>query len=562
MDRALFGAGVVAAFAVGGWIRAERVLPADFPLNDGGLFLQMVEAVQRAGWALPATVPYNGMEIPFAYPPLAFLVAAALAGVGGVPPLELLRVLPLVGNIATLGAFAVLAATALRPGLGAGIATFTYAVLPGSYVWQLMGGGLTRSLALAFANLGLAEAYLLATRGGRGPAVRLSVLGALTLLTHLEIAWVLALGTLGVLLGFGRRRAAVVGAAAAAVGAAALAAPWWLGVLLRHGPGPFLAAGQTGSLLGTARVEGTGPLGDAALALVFVALLLACAGMVALGDRRTFVVGMLGVLLLGDTRSFPWLSSALLALAIGGFAGQGLERLAGQVRQRRLGATIGAHLKASSDVPGGVRAWAPALAAAGPPASGAALSGQPGGRQASPSHRGGLWGDAAVTGLAVAVVATATLYLNGGRAMGPNVLSAEERAAMAWVAASVPPSARFALVTGDLWMTDRSSEWFPALAGRVSVATPQGTEWLPERAFLRRVGEHAALQRCGARDGDCLIAWAAEAGHPFEYVYLAGRGGPACCAALRAALLADARFVAVYDASGATIFARVEPRRG
>ncbi len=32
----------------------------------------MTRAIQDAGWALPATVAWNGTDLPFAYPPLAF----------------------------------------------------------------------------------------------------------------------------------------------------------------------------------------------------------------------------------------------------------------------------------------------------------------------------------------------------------------------------------------------------------------------------------------------------------------------------------------------------------
>src|SRR5687767_11190699 len=72
-----FSAGVLAAVLIGFVVRASRVFPADFPLNDGALFLEMVEASHRAG-GVPFAVTYNGLQIPFAYPPLAFLVAASL----------------------------------------------------------------------------------------------------------------------------------------------------------------------------------------------------------------------------------------------------------------------------------------------------------------------------------------------------------------------------------------------------------------------------------------------------------------------------------------------------
>ncbi len=48
----------------------------DFPLNDGGLFATMIQDLVNNRLLLPASTTYNGLDIPFAYPPLAFYVAA------------------------------------------------------------------------------------------------------------------------------------------------------------------------------------------------------------------------------------------------------------------------------------------------------------------------------------------------------------------------------------------------------------------------------------------------------------------------------------------------------
>ena len=74
MSTAAWLAGVVLAGLV---VRAIPVALADFPVNDGGLFVAMVQAIQVAGWGLPLTVDWNGAELPFAYPPLGFYSRAA-----------------------------------------------------------------------------------------------------------------------------------------------------------------------------------------------------------------------------------------------------------------------------------------------------------------------------------------------------------------------------------------------------------------------------------------------------------------------------------------------------
>jgi hypothetical protein len=165
--------------------------------------------------------------------------------------------------------------------------------------------------------------------------------------------------------------------------------------------------------------------------------------------------------------------------------------------------------------------------------------------------------------LAASMLITMALYFNAGPLIGQGlaltVLPREERQAMAWVAERAPAEARFAVVSGEPWSTDRSSEWFPVLARRVSVATVQGTEWLPDRAFSRRAEQHRELQQCGSRDVACLHAWSNEHGLTFDWVYVAERGLPWCCGSLRSALERDPRFVQEYAGPGAALFARRSP---
>ena len=64
------------ALLFGTFVRVMPVLQAGFPLNDGGLFYTMTSDLQKAGYALPAVTTYNGLGIPYAYPPLPFYLAA------------------------------------------------------------------------------------------------------------------------------------------------------------------------------------------------------------------------------------------------------------------------------------------------------------------------------------------------------------------------------------------------------------------------------------------------------------------------------------------------------
>src|SRR5687768_5996686 len=92
--RAVSIGALVMAMFLGGYIRFLPAFSGDFPINDGGLFYLMVQEVQRAGYALPAYTSYNGAQIPFAYPPFAFYLAAMVSDVTTWPVLEIIRFFP------------------------------------------------------------------------------------------------------------------------------------------------------------------------------------------------------------------------------------------------------------------------------------------------------------------------------------------------------------------------------------------------------------------------------------------------------------------------------------
>jgi hypothetical protein len=197
---------------------------------------------------------------------------------------------------------------------------------------------------------------------------------------------------------------------------------------------------------------------------------------------------------------------------------------------------------------------APLLSPESPERDGGAPSGQRGG---PPRWLGGA--------LAVAAVCYAAIGSLVAQPLLMTAMSPDERDGMAWVAEHTAPSSRFLVVSGDRWSSDRTSEWFPALTGRTSVATIQGTEWLGGNAFNAGRDDYDALQRCHDSDGDCLDTWASASAQPFDYVYIP-RLAPRwllyaddrheCCAGLRQALRVDARYRVVFDGPGATVFER------
>ena len=484
-------------------VRGRRALTlVDFPLNDGGLFYTIIDDLRRAGYALPQTLSYNHAGIPFAYPPLAFYLAAGVRDALGLSTADVLRLLPVVLSTLVVVAYLPLARALSRNAIAAAIATFVVAVQPSAYTWQVMGGGLTRALALLFATLALVALHSFYTRGSRVALAATALFASLTLLSHIEFAWFLVFsGPLFLLFHARDRRAALRGSLVIGAAVFFLTAPWWIMVLTRYGVGPLIAAATTGSLsngiLDLLKFQRTDepffPLVAATAILGVVVCLL---------RRDYFAPAWLVAIGVLDQRSFNVLSALPIGLMAGIVATEVLMPLA---RDRR-------------------------------------------------------------TLIAVAGLAALYATVSSGRANQElhRALKPDERVAMTWVRDHSPADARILAIAERFWAGDRVTEWLPALSDRTVVDVVQGYEWFPrERGFWKRLEAYDLAQQCGGRDAACVEAWANLYGS-FDYVYLPktiggywGDGTPIwCCTPLRASLRADPRYVVVYDGEGATIFKR------
>ena len=490
--------------ALGFLIRARRTFTlVDFPLNDGGMFYAAITDLKHAGYALPQVLSYNIANIPFAYPPLAFYLSALVTDVFGVSTTDALRILPVIFATLMVVAYVPLARALSASAIAAAVAVFVMATQPSAYTWMVMGGGLTRALGITFAVAGLAALHRFYTRGGRGALFATAIFAALALLSHIEMAWFMSFSGVIFLFFYARdRRRALIGSVAIGAIALLLTAPWWVTVLVRWGPGPFIAAATTGSL--------SNPLTDV---LAFQRTdepyfpMIAALGLFGLLFsllRRQYAIPVwfIATALL-DGRSFNVLSALQLGLLAGYAVSEVIVPLA---RDRRvlvlaglfaLGYVTFSSLKADQDL-----------------------------------HR---------------------------------ALTPPERAAMTWVAENTPADATFLVITERFWAGDRAAEWFPVLAQRRSVDTVQGTEWLPKsEGFWPTMERYEAAQQCGGRDGGCILGWSAEYGE-VGYVFIPktlageyGDGAPSyCCTGLRLNLRGDPAFELVYDGPGATVFRRV-----
>ncbi|HLI29462.1 MAG TPA: hypothetical protein VKZ60_20535, partial [Chloroflexota bacterium] len=422
----------------------------------------------------------------------------------------------------TVGAFYLFARAWLGATLAALLATLAFALQPRSFLWLIMGGGVTRGLGLLLAVLTLWQVYELYRRPRPRPLIFAMLCAAGVVLSHLEMAAFTAVSVVVLALFYGRHRAGLGATAMLAVGTMALSAPWWGGLLARHGPGVFLAAIGSGSepdswlfLLTLMWVPERWFSLIGALAVVGL--------LVCLATRQYFLPAWLTALYILTPRGVPNRATLPVALLFVASLAVVLPLLARGAASGPLGD------------------WRQRFA---DPAVAWAL-GRRGVRLAL---------------LFFVLHATILGAVSARPALG--ALDAADRAALEWVQAHVPADSAVLVVPAEpFWGLDRLSEWLPALTGRRSVATVQGSEWLPDDEFARRRNASEALYRCAAQDAACLERWVADTGRAFTHVYVPKRAsgvssGP-YAVGLRATLARDPRYALLYDGPGASIYERL-----
>jgi hypothetical protein len=522
--RPLAGATFAAAVAVitlaGLYVRLVPALAATFPLNDGGLFYQMTEELRANGYRLPAYSAYNSAGIPFAYPPLGFYLLGALHDVGGVAVLDGLRLLPAVISTLTIPAFLALSRAVLGSDAKALIAAAAFAMLPRTWLWFIMGGGLTRSLGLLFVLLMLTQVVRMYRDDHARHVVGAIVFGSLAVMSHLENTWFGVYSALLMLITFGRNRRGVVRTLLVALGVALLSAPWWLTVAARHGLAPFLDAAASGgqdefSLVWLERFAFTD---EPYLSLLGVLGLIGVVACVVRGEL--LLPGWVLLIFLVNPRNPATPAAVPLAMlvAVGvhdvllpGMRIAASERAPGQrtrgmLRRRHQVAGVVSH---------GVNASMLLLAV-----------------------------------LALYAFLSARSVARNNRYLRP--LRPADLAAMRWLTERTPEGSRVLVLTGKWFGGDPVPEWLPALTRRVSVATVQGYEWVPGRQFYTRWRQSDSLQACGGQDAACLDRWTQRRAYAYDYLYLDRIGARPLLESLRAAGTAQV----VYDGDSVAVLVR------
>ncbi|HEY6073970.1 MAG TPA: glycosyltransferase family 39 protein [Anaerolineales bacterium] len=502
-------------------VRLAMPLNSPVPLNDGGLFYSMIQDFQKNGFSLPLYTSYNLDHIPLVYPPLSFYFTALLSTLFHLPVLDLLRLLPPILSVLCIPAFYMLARELLESEAAVALAVVIFAFIPRTFDWLIMGAGLTRATGFFFALLAIRQIYLVFTKGSNRNLVLAILFCALTVYSHPEAATHTVIAALFFYVMKDRTLKGLGRGAMIALGVAALTAPWWLAAILRHGPttlvAPFTSArhdsqGLFFRLISLFQFNFTDEY------FMTVLGVLTCLGAaVVLVRRQYFLPAWVAVDYLIEPRGgmlYIMIPAAILAAIA-------------------LDSMVLPVLRSSSFA--GVQnigTWLSRLLA----------------------------GRAARWFLGVLILyCFLSAVLVSFQVLNKISVRPPDLEAFQWVRENTQPGDQFALLTGENPLRDASSEWFPALTERKSLATVFGYEWVQDGRFGQRIQEYKDLQACRSGDETCLNAWSEAAGQTIDYVYIRKIvDGRPDVPALAAYLSISDKYQQVYSTNAVVIFRRLE----
>ena len=416
---------LLAALLFGGLFRFLSPWMAGFPVNDGGMFYVMMKDLQANHYIPPLYTTYNYLNIPFAYPPLAFYIGAGISDLLNISFIDVLQWLPAMVNTLCVPAFYFLAKEIVDDKFKSAVAALVFALTPHLNAWLSVGGGLTRSFGTLFFILTVLFVYRMFAKNDTKAVWGAIIFGSLTVLSHTE-STVFAI-VIPIYIWFAKSRSlkSALQGGLVALGVLLLAGPWYGLVISRHGFETLLSALQTGgqtiwSVLRLINIDIITEEPYLDLLGVFGVL-----GMIILLVKKQYFIPMMLVLIyLVQPRSAHTVGNIPLAIAAGLFIIDVLLPAISKLDETNTNRGIKLFL----------------------------------------------------------VILTPYLLINSiyqGFMLSQNHVSTGEQTAMRWIQENTPTESQFLVLTGEPdAMCESSAEWFPALEERTSLSTLQGWEWL------------------------------------------------------------------------------------
>lgn len=424
----------------------------DFPFGDGGLFVEMIYAIKNNNYFLPDYVNYNSHQIPFAYPPFGFYLALLSARVFGISILQSVQILPVIINLLTISAFVFLASELTKDKVELILSSGIFAIVLQTYLWTAKGGGLSRSPGFLFTVLAIYMFLLYQKHDKRLYLIFSATAFGLATASHLEWGLITLASFFVFILYFERYKTRKDAYNLVVFGITSLLVtlPWWGTVVYKFGMTPFINAWN---------------VAEADVNQFFAKFFSGAMFRVTIFSARDYLlsvfgaIGFISAFFYKDRLLFPvWLLvtyvaapknspiSGLLPLAI--LIAIGLRNIdKGLIYLfEKLKITFNQNFQPNISI----------------------------------------------------LYLFAIIFLSVPQLFNKPILtmlSPLERTAMEYVSANTPSDAKFIVLTPNDWYSADAAEWFPYLAQRQSLTTPQGLEWVSAIEFNKIIGQVTILSQ-------------------------------------------------------------------
>jgi hypothetical protein len=492
-----------------------RLYPAwnsRMPLNDGGLFYTMINDLLHNHLSMPLFTTYNGGSIPFAYPPFAFYLATIIVKSLGVQTIDVVRLLPPILSVLSIPAIFALGRRLLKSDIMAAFAAMFFAFTPLAFDWQIMGGGLTRSLGQLFFILTINALYDFYVEPSPKNMVMVSMWAILTVYSHPESAEQALLVSCWVWIYYSRSKKMLIKSIGCAIIVAILTLPWWGTLLSRFGFAPIIAvfssAGQQSvPFIGRVLILFTLNFADEPY-LTLITVLGLIGLFIAFSKKQPFLPIWMLLALLIDSRSGSRFATIPLAM---------LAAIA--LKDAIIPAIL--HIqKDQNDL-----------------------------LDLEQTLLGNNWLKI-FTGYAIVTLVISAYFTSLNVRQNLTVLPAEKNA-LVWLSKNTETDAVIVAITGGRNpLLDAFTEWLPAISERHVSTSAFGQEWLDGKVFGDSLEAYRDLQACANDNETCLNSWMKQHG-AFTYIIfvLRDRDYP-----LRAFLFQSGYYQQVYEKNGVSIF--------
>ena len=337
-------------------------------------------------------------------------------------------------------------------------AVFSYVFLPWSYMWLIMGGGVSRSVGAFFGILSLHSIFLLYTKQKKIFIISSGIFSSLTILSHLGVSAFVFISALIFILFLGKNRTSIIYSLYVGILVLVLTSPWWFTIITRHGIEPILSALNSGygdyrknAIINLIFFRFTGEI-----SLTILGVLCMYGVFISVFDRQYILPVWLLAIFIAIPRASPEYATIPAALLIS----KGIYQIAIPIFKKK------SKLVNNNKAPS-------------------------------------IFLDSVLIFYILFLLLLSAIF----NVYGPcKELSIDDRDAMAWVDANTNIESEFVVinVSSKSWADDSISEWFPILAQRKVLNLVQGSEWLGSGQFHKKWRLNKELIKCVDQESTCI----------------------------------------------------------